>query len=181
MNLKFTYKKVEGDFTFYTFEHLLNDIHILALKDLNDFKYCLIEGKRTDRKQRIWLNQIDNIVAQEICYFFDNEGKKMFGEILNDDFTKCRTRIELCNDLKGSYLEQHVDDPAKVFTLQVHLYTSNDSTILGNSTTKAQKNRGWFFKNTAKEWHSLNPLQHDRSSIILNYVNKNWRDESVLV
>jgi hypothetical protein len=181
INVDFKYQENNTDFVFYKFQNLFSDHTISSIIKNNTYNFGLIEGKRTDKIKRLWLHQLNNNLFDQICKFFDEDGKDIFGDICNTSFSNCRTRIELCNDSKGSYLENHVDDPAKLFTLQVYLSDLDSSTVLANAETTAVKNCGWFFKNTGTEWHALKPLNCNRSSIIVNYVDHNWRDDSVLV
>lgn len=178
---KFAYTQLESDFIFYTFSKLFSTHTIEYLNNINTYEYSLIQGHRTDCKDRIWMHKINDPVISRICNFFNTSGKIIFGNITNNNFTNCRTRLEICNDAKGSYLQNHVDDPAKVFTLQLNLSNSNTGTILNKLETKGKTNTGWFFVNTGSEWHKLNKLKDNRSSIILNYVNDAWRDSDVLI
>ena len=178
---KFAYTLHQSNFAFYTFSNLFSKHTVENLQKINVYDYSLLQGHRTDCKDRIWMHKIDDPVVCSVCNFFDTTGKTIFGNITNTSFINCRTRLELCNDRTGSYLQNHVDDPAKVFTLQLNLSDSNIGTILNTSETKGNANTGWFFVNTGSEWHKLNKLTNNRSSIILNYVNDAWRDESVLI
>lgn len=91
------------------------------------------------------------------------------------------TRIELCKDEAGSWLHNHYDDKAKLFTLQLYLSDSVVSTKFEQSESKATLGSGWFFPNTGRELHGLPALPKKRISIIVNYVDDTWRDRSVLV
>jgi len=107
--------------------------------------------------------------------------KEFLSNITGYDYTQNSSRIELCLDKKGSWLEPHVDDPAKKFTMQIYLSNCTNSTTFVSNNTIAKENSGWFFHNTGTELHSLSPLENDRISIILNYVDNNWKDKSVLI
>ena len=181
INSKFKYQQNNTKFVFYKFQDLFSNDIIDYIIKANVYDFTLTQGKRTDKTQRLWMHQLNDTVFDQLCEFFNTKGKKVFGDICNTSFVDCRTRIELCNDLRGSYLENHVDNPAKLFTLQIYLSDLDSSTILAEASTIAKKNCGWFFKNTGTEWHSLKPLEQNRSSIIVNYVDNNWRDASVLV
>ena len=146
------------------------------------FPFSIIEGKRTDKNVRIWANQYESFGFKSLCEYFDNKyTKQWLNEYVSVDLAEYRTRIEICKDIKGSWLEEHVDDPAKEFTLQMYLSDSDISTSFNNVTTSATKGSGWFFRNTATEKHGLTPLDNNRISIIVNYVNEKWRDNNVLV
>lgn len=183
INYNFIYKKIISNYTFFKFADLLDKSVFVALSnEYKKFPFNTFFGQRTDVKDRIFCNSIQSKLLYELGKEFDTtKCKEFFGNVCNQNFTKCKTRIELCNDAKGSYLHNHVDDKAKLFTLQVYLTSLQDSTILNNSQVTAQENSGWFFKNTGTEYHSLQPLSDNRSSIIVNYVNEQWRNQSVLV
>lgn len=151
------------------------------LVDSQPFEYGNPQGKRTDVKTRYWMNQYNIPSFQKLCKFFNSlETKKYLGSCTGNDYSQMRTRIELCKDLVGSYLDKHVDDEAKVMTLQLYLTDATVSTSFINISTMGKANNAWFFHNTGKEIHHLEPLQQNRISVIVNYVNEKWRDESVL-
>ena len=154
-----------------------------VLEQSDHLPYVPMEGKRTDKTgKRIWMNQYDWSSFVEVCELFDsNFMKSKFSEVCEKDFTKLGTRIELCKDAKGSWLHNHFDDKAKLFTLQLYLSDTDTSTSFMKTNTPARKNYGWFFANTATELHGLKPLLNDRVSIIVNYCDETWRDRSVIV
>lgn len=146
---------------------------LLAVSE--QFEWGELKGKRTDNPNRVWMNQYDWRTFKVVCQMM-NDMKDKF-----DIPKSCKTRIELCKDKKGSWLEHHVDDPAKVFTMQIYLTDLDKSTYFEDMTpTEGKVNTGWYFYNTGSEWHGLEPLDEDRISIIVNYVNSEWRDKSVL-
>jgi len=154
-----------------------------VLKQSEHLPYVPMEGKRTDKTgKRIWMNQYEWTSFQEVCQLFDSQHmKSKFSEVCEKDFTSLGTRIELCKDAKGSWLHNHFDDKAKLFTLQIYLSDTDTSTSFMKTNTPARKNSGWFFANTGTELHGLKPLLNDRVSIIVNYCDENWRDRSVIV
>ena len=176
--------KNETSFATYHFHELFGSLWINGLiEESEKFPYTQLNGKRIDKDgSRIWMHQYDYDTYKNVCNFFkDLETKKFFGEITGQDYLNLKTRIELCKDTEGSWLEEHTDDIAKKFTLQLYLSDTNVSTVFDNTSSSATKNSGWFFSNTGKEKHGLPPLQNDRISIIVNYVDENWVDSSVLV
>ena len=142
--------------------NIIDDI----LHDSRDLPWGFIKGKRTDNKNRIWMHQYSYPSFQYCVHKFQS--------------SKGKLRLELCKDQKGSWLEQHVDDVAKIHTMQIYLTAAPASTYFDNGPTEARVNTGWWFDNTGTELHGLEPLQSDRISIIVNYVNDQWRDPSVL-
>ena len=178
------YKKMNTPtFDCWTFTSIVsNRVLNSIVNDSAIFKWGLTEGKRTDKNYRIWMNNYDTESFKQICSIFDsNQTKSMFSNIVETDLTHCRTRIELCKDKEGSWLHNHYDDPAKLFTLQLYLTESSTSTSFGNESSNAKLGHGWFFRNTARELHGLPELPKKRISIIVNYVDDTWRDGSVLV
>ena len=172
-----------ADFECFTFEKIL-DPHLLSLVAVssNIFEWGKIEGMRTDKNYRIRMNKYAAGSFKRICHIFDkHETKSLFSDITGVDYTNCRTRIELCKDEEGSWLHNHYDDKAKLFTLQLYLTDSAISTSFNKRNTAAVAGNGWFFANTARELHGLTPLPARRISIIVNYVDDTWRDGSVLV
>lgn len=154
-----------------------------VLEQSKDLPFVPMEGKRTDKTgKRNWMNQYEWSSFQEVCQLFDSQYmKNKFSEVCKKDFTDLGTRIELCKDAKGSWLHNHFDDKAKLFTLQIYLSDTDTSTSFMKTNTPARKNSGWFFANTGTELHGLKPLLNDRASIIVNYCDENWRDRSVIV
>ena len=178
------YNKMQhASFDCWTFESCVPNT-LLKQIEMNSaiFKWGLIEGKRTDKNYRIWMNNYEASCFKKFCSIFDSyETKSMFSDIVGTDFTLCDTRIELCKDEAGSWLHNHFDDKAKLFTLQLYLTNSSASTSFNNKDSHASIGHGWFFRNTARELHGLSPLPARRMSIIVNYVDDTWRDRSVLV
>lgn len=152
-----------------------------ALATASQFPFMLTERTRASNPNRIWLNQMGGVL-HDIAATFDSSNVKLaLGSALGGDYYHCRTRAELCMDSAGSWLEPHADDPAKTMTLQLYLDGHGGSTSLGGTATSVIPNNAWAFDNARGPVHQLNPLAHDRISIIINYVNNEWRDQSVLV
>lgn len=147
---------------------------LLAVSE--QFEWGELKGKRTDNPNRVWMNQYDWRTFKVVCQMMSD---------MKDQFDipkSCKTRVELCKDKKGSWLENHVDDPAKLLTMQIYLTDIDNGPNFDNVdyNEKGRVNTGWYFYNTASEFHELKPLPEDRISIIVNYVNGEWRDQSVL-
>lgn len=183
LDYNFKFNTHTKNYTFYTLSNIINEKHFPLIKQVAlTYPFTKVEGKRIGSQNRIWCNLTNNIYLKQLSQVFDTtQTKKVFSDICGCDFTNCRTRIELCNDTVGSYLENHVDDKAKLFTLQIYLTSLKNSTVLDGDDISATENNGWFFANTGTEYHSLSNLTNDRSSIIVNYVNDLWRDTSILV
>ncbi len=157
-----------------------------VLRQSKDLPFVPMKGKRTDKTgKRNWMNQYKGKEwnsFEEVCLLFDSKYmKKKFSDVCEKDFTNLGTRIELCKDAKGSWLHNHFDDKAKLFTLQIYLTDTDTSTSFMKKDTPARKNTGWFFANTGTELHGLSALTQNRISIIVNYCDESWRDRSVIV
>ena len=154
----------------------------LELKEVSSkHPFSLITAKRTSNISRIWTCKLAENIFVKLNKIFDSkETKKLFSNIVGIDLTNLRTRSELCNDKKGSWLENHVDDKDKLFVMQIYLTNLIKSTIIDNTQTIARENSGWFFANTGKEYHRLLPLEENRTSIIIHYV-KNWNKVDTLI
>ena len=176
-------KMKHASFDCYTFDKIID--HSLAQRiSLSSymFNWGKIEGMRTDKHYRIWMNKYNPQCFRDLCALMDSpDTKSLFTDITGVDYSNCRTRIELCKDEAGSWLHNHFDDKSKLFTLQLYLSDSSVSTSFNKRNTSAKAGNGWFFANTARELHGLNPLPERRISIIVNYVDDTWRDGSVLV
>lgn len=174
---------VNVGYTIWQFEKLISDELIRCIINESEvLSWGSLNGKRTDKNVRHWMHHYEHPCFWDLIEFFDSyETRRMFGETVGKDYTTDRLRIELCKDLKGSWLEDHCDDDAKTFSLQLYLDYQETSTTFNNIKTKAKRGSGWFFVNTGNEPHKLEPLEDDRISVIVNYVNDQWRDESVLV
>ena len=181
--LMFNYTEADVGFKIFKFVNFFDKAKLLQLTTCAEkYEYALLSGKRTDRISRIWTHQINNSSYQELSSYFDSiKTKQLFSNITGTDYSSCRTRIELCKDSKVSWLEGHTDDAAKLFTLQIYLSDSDISTNFNNIKTDTHVNCGWFFNNTGTEIHALSPLTSDRTSVIVNYVNSNWKNKEVLV
>lgn len=174
------YKK---DYSIFYAENVFDDEFFQRMKiEAELYDYNDICGKRTDSAKRVWMHQATTPCLYSVSNAFDMlETKQFFSSILDFDFTIERTRIELCKDRKGSWLENHTDDVAKDFTMQIYLSSNDIGTVHNSSFIPAHENCGWFFRNTGTEYHSLSPLPINRTSIIVNYVNNGWKDNAVLV
>jgi len=143
--------------------------------------YFRVEQTRTSNPNRVWLNQTPGWLSA-LAYEFDRRDvKSALGFNLGGSFVDLRTRVELCMDSVGSWLNPHKDDAAKEMTLQLYLDGQGRGTSMGNIDTQIMPNTAWAFNNTNQPVHSLHPLKYNRASIIVNYVNDQWRDSSVLV
>jgi hypothetical protein len=166
----------------YTYFHNILPSGILesAVEQANRFPFSLTEKTRAANEKRIWANQISGMVSA-IGAEFDRGWVKEFLSIeLEGYYRNCRTRVELCMDSVGSWLEPHQDDAAKVMTMQIYLSGCGGSTKMDTAATRVVPGSGWAFANYLRPVHSLPPLRYNRISIIVNYVNDDWRDQSVL-
>jgi hypothetical protein len=149
-------------------------------EEAQHYPYFKIEKDRTSNPNRIWLNQQSGILSGIAADFDRLDVKREMSHLLRCDVTSARTRVELCMDNAGSWLEEHTDDSAKLTTMQLYLSDLGSSTRFGKSPTQVSANSAWAFNNKTQPAHSLPILKYNRVSIIINYVNDLWRDDSVL-
>ena len=110
-------------------------------------------------------------------------------DVTGVDMLQGKLRIELCADGPGFWLEQHVDIPEKLMTLQVYIGSGNSvwGTTIYSQPDVVYKNLP-FINNTG--WLSVlgEPVLHGvmknkvdgyRKSVIINYVT-DWKDTEQL-
>ena len=183
MMLRLEPNKVQDPFLHYRLWSVIQDEDFLKKceQDAQRFPYYKIEKTRTSNPDRVWLNQQSGYLSSIAHEFNRDDVQCQIGLEMGSIFRGCRTRVELCMDSVGSWLEPHKDDAAKVMTMQLYLSGHGNSTKLGSTETWVRENDAWAFDNTDQPIHSLEPLKYNRASIIINYVTDDWRDKSVLV
>ena len=144
------------------------------------YPYFKVEKDRTGNPERIWLNQQSGILSGIAADFDCKDVKQEMSHLLRCDVRHARTRVELCMDSVGSWLETHKDDAAKLTTMQIYLSDLGNSTQFDNLPSQVIANSAWAFNNKTHPEHKLLALKYNRASIIVNYVNEDWRDSSVL-
>jgi len=121
---------------------------------------------------------------------FDTDAyKHHITDVTGVDMLQGKLRVELCADASGFWLEEHVDIPEKLMTLQVYIGGGNSvwGTTLFTQPGIVYKNLP-FIHNTG--WMSVlgEPVLHGvqknkvdgyRKSVIINYV-VDWRDTEQL-
>lgn len=101
-------------------------------------------------------------------------------------------RIEYCRDVDGFWLEPHTDIGAKLFTMQLYLSTGPGAEAWGTDifadaetlveTLRATPNTALVFIPAHDTWHGYRrrPMQGVRKSLIVNFVNPEWRSRHEL-
>ena len=97
-------------------------------------------------------------------------------------------RVEYCQDREGFWLEPHRDIKEKRITMQIYLNTGFDAATLGtdlydknkefHSRAPSTLGQGMIFIPAEPEsWHGFEkrPIQDVRRSLIINYVDDDWR------
>lgn len=99
-----------------------------------------------------------------------------------------RMRVELCADAQGMWINPHYDISEKSFTMQVYLgHDNTDGTILHFDEGYDHEvpwvgNCGYVIVRDKPLLHSLNKVKRKvRHSVLINYVNKSWKDTSQLL
>jgi len=102
------------------------------------------------------------------------------------------TRIELCLDTDGFWLEPHTDIGAKMLTFLIYLSDHPDAAMWGtdvmdrdgNVLARAPglANHGLIFVPASDTWHGFvrRPISGVRRSLIVNYVRPEWRSRHEL-
>ena len=182
--LRLTPNTFSEPFKFSFFHDVIpSDIFERCRQEAQRYPYFRVEKTRTSNPNRIWASQNPGWLSAIGMEFDSVEVKREIAYALETprSFVKMGTRVELCMDSVGSWLEPHQDDPAKAMTLQLYLDGNGISTSLGDISTDVKPNMAWAFDNQNTPVHSLPPLKYNRVSIIVNYVDDSWRDRSVLV
>jgi len=116
---------------------------------------------------------------------------RMIEQTTGADLSGTRLRIEYCQDTKGFWLEPHTDISVKKFTMLIYL---TGDPALAEAGTRIHAgppnfahvasapyglNKGVIFVPGENTWHSVGKqsVGNVRKSIIINYVDKSWRDE----
>ena len=113
-------------------------------------------------------------------------------QVCGVDLAGSSLRIEYCLDTDGFWLEPHTDIGAKRFTMLVYLSDLPGCEAWGTDLLDASKqwvlsvpyrrNDGFIFIPANDTWHGFHrrPIQGVRRSLIVNYVNEDWRSRHEL-
>jgi hypothetical protein len=127
-------------------------------------------------------------LAEVFAEWNTQAAREYFSTISGTDCTETKLRIELCQDGPGFYLDQHIDINEKLFTMLIYLGDGNQNwgTSIYNDdhsyfgSTKFAHNTGWMTTTDSQLWHgvpnSVNIDDRLRHSIMINYVNGDWKD-----
>jgi len=130
----------------------------------------------------------------EFAKLFDNwntaVARLYFTQLSGVDCMKGKLRIEACQDGPGFFLENHIDIPEKLLTLQIYLGEgdSNWGTSLYNDDqtlhhlVEFKHNTGYLFSKTSQLIHGVpgGVVTGLRRSILINYVVGDWKDTDQL-
>ena len=118
------------------------------------------------------------------------EKKMKKSDITGVDMKYGNLRIELCQDGPEFWLEQHVDIPEKLMTLQIYLDKGNENwgTVLYSQPDQVfmelpfKSNTGWLGVLGEPVIHGVPKKKVDgvRKSVIINYVTSDWKDTDQL-
>ena len=116
--------------------------------------------------------------------------KMKMSDITGVDMKYGNLRIELCQDGPEFWLEQHVDIPEKLMTLQIYLDKGNENwgTVLYSQPDQVfmelpfKSNTGWLGVLGEPVIHGVPKKKVDgvRKSVIINYVTSDWKDTDQL-
>ena len=116
--------------------------------------------------------------------------KDLFTDITGVDCTHGKLRVELVADNLGSHLDKHIDIPEKLITLQIYMGDGEPNwgtTIYKDWDTQFYtvpfvNNTGWMTHAGGEIIHGVKPevVTDLRYSVIINYVQGDWRDADQL-
>ena len=113
--------------------------------------------------------------------------RETFERVCETPLDEAALRLELCLDTDGFWLEPHTDIGAKKLTLLISLSTGDEAeqwgtdlmTPQGESVARASGvfNSGVLFIPSDRTWHGFvqRPIRGTRRTLIVNFVDKNWR------
>jgi len=132
--------------------------------------------------------------AASLADAFDNCGtRRSIAALSGADLAGTDLRIEYAADRDGFWLEPHTDILAKRLTLLVFLSQGPGSDGWGTDLYDGQGrpvhrvasswNDGLLFVPAADTWHGFErrPIEGTRRTLIINYVDKSWRNRHELV
>lgn len=148
------------------------------------------DGRRASANEfRTFVTRDKTPELAELFSNFDTpEARAYFTDLSGVDCSQGKLRIELCQDGPGFWLENHIDIPEKLITLQVYLGDGkhNWGTELfwetGQITVPFEHNSGWLGNKHNKIIHGVPKKTVDgiRKSVIINYVVGDWNDKDQL-
>ncbi|MDI2112686.1 2OG-Fe(II) oxygenase [Commensalibacter nepenthis] len=151
-----------------------------------------IQGRRENNNQnRVFVNpekqQQDRRCAALAQAFESQETRDLFSKVTGADLSNTWLRLELCLDKEGFWLEHHTDIGAKKLTFLISLSLGDDAENWGTDIMNAQGdslarssgkfNSAFMFIPSKDTWHGYKkrPMKGIRRTLIMNYVNQNWR------
>lgn len=140
------------------------------------------------------LMQIEFPVMRAVAEAFQGEPVvRALETLFGVSFRGSYLRIEYCQDRNGFWLEPHMDIKEKRITLQVYLNEGLDAAALGTDIYDKDKKpvcsapstmgQGMaFIPQEPDSWHGFEkrPIADVRRSLIINYVNDDWRSRHEL-
>lgn len=173
---------------------LPNDVCHSLLEWMPDAKAISgdIQGRRENNNQnRVFVNsqkqQEDQRCAALAQAFEAQETRDLFAKMTGSDLSDTWLRLELCLDKEGFWLEPHTDIGAKKLTFLVSLSLGEGAETWGTDIMNAQGdslgrspgkfNSAFLFIPGKDTWHGYQkrPMSGIRRTLIMNYVDKNWR------
>lgn len=151
-----------------------------------------IQGRRANNNQnRVFVNpekqQEDQRCAALAQAFESQETRDLFSKMTGADLSDTWLRLELCLDKEGFWLEHHTDIGAKKLSFLLSLSLGEGAESWGTDLMNAQGeylarspgtfNSAFLFIPGNDTWHGYQkrPMSGIRRTLIVNYVDKNWR------
>lgn len=187
------YTKISFPFERFEFNNCLSNLlideinKIINTFDIIDQDYN--EGKRTDKKNRIFINK-DLIEKNKYIYIqkminslLDKKNILFLEKIGNIDLSNCYLRIEITADKKNFWLEKHTDISEKKISFLIYINDNNQDLDIGTDiydinrnyihTIPFKHNFGYLFFPGKNTWHGLEKGKNIelRKCLIINYVS----------
>lgn len=149
-------------------------------------------GKRENHnKDRVFVDsqkQKEDSACAVLAQVFDSkEIRSAFSQLTGSDLSNTWLRLELCLDTDGFWLESHTDIGAKKLTFLLSLSMAEEAEDWGTDImneagqslgrSSGAFNSAFLFIPAKDTWHGFEkrPIKGIRRTLILNYVDSNWR------
>lgn len=182
-------------YPYWTMKDVLPSFIYNSLLEWNPASHVVagdIQGKRENHnKDRVFVTpekqKEDEGCAALAQIFETKEIRSTFSKLTGANLENTWLRLELCLDKDGFWLESHTDIGAKKLTFLISLSISEDAETWGTDImneagqslgrSSGAFNSAFLFIPARDTWHGFQkrPIKGIRRTLILNYVDVNWR------
>lgn len=146
----------------------------------------VFSGKRDTNSYRSFVSHNN---MPQMLLFDTPHVRQFFTSITGADCMNGALRIELCVDGQGFFLDNHIDIPEKIITMQTYIGDGdyewgtdifNDQEY--SHTVPFKHNTGWVSAHQNNVVHGVrkNKITSTRRSVIINYVTDSWNHQEQL-